>query len=64
LRQQNWGRRRVTARARGSEIGVEGMLTADDVAEVRDVVDVGQRAGDEYVPAAGDRKLRRRRRRG
>jgi hypothetical protein len=40
------------------------MLTADDVAEVRDVVDVGQRAGDEYVPAAGDRKLRRRRRRG
>lgn len=36
---------------------------ADDVPEVRDVVDVGQRAGDEYVAAAGDRKLRRRRRR-
>jgi len=31
---------------------------ADDVPEVRDVVDVGQRAGDEYVAAAGDRKLR------
>lgn len=36
---------------------------SDDVREVRDVVDVGQRAGDEYVAAAGDRKLRRRRRR-
>lgn len=36
------------------------MLTADDVAEVGDVVDIGQRAGDEYVAASGDRQLRRR----
>lgn len=31
--------------------------TSDDVAEVRDVVDVGESAGDEDVPAAGDREL-------
>jgi len=36
--------------------------TSDDVPEVRDVVHVGQGAGDEYVAAAGDRQLRRRRR--
>jgi hypothetical protein len=36
------------------------MLTADDVAEVGNVVDIGQRAGDEYVAAAGNRQLRRR----
>lgn len=36
---------------------------ANDIPEVRDVVDIGQRAGDEYVSAAGDRQLRRRRRR-
>ena len=35
---------------------------ADDVPQVRDVVDIGQSAGDEYVAATGDRKLRRRRR--
>lgn len=45
----------------GENVGAEH--AADDVAEVRDVVDVGQRAGDEYVAATGDRKLRRRRRR-
>jgi hypothetical protein len=36
------------------------MLTADDVAEVGNVVDIGQHAGDEYVAAAGNRQLRRR----
>lgn len=34
-----------------------GKFTADDVAEVRDVVDVRQGAGDEYVPLAFDWKL-------
>lgn len=32
--------------------------TSDDVAEVRNVVDVRQRAGDQDVPLAGDRELR------
>jgi hypothetical protein len=36
------------------------MLTADDVAEVGNAVDIGQHAGDEYVAAAGNRQLRRR----
>jgi hypothetical protein len=40
------------------------MLTADDVAEVGDIIDIRKCAGDEYVAAAGDRQLRRRRRRG
>lgn len=31
---------------------------SDDVPQVRDVVDIGQRTGDEDVAAAGDRKLR------
>lgn len=35
--------------------------TADDVAEVRDVVNVRQGAGDENVPLSGDRELRSRR---
>jgi len=37
--------------------------TADDVPEVGDIIDIRKRAGDEYVAAAGDRQLRRRRRR-
>lgn len=39
-------------------VGAEN--AADDVPQVRDIVDVGQRAGDEYVAAAGDRQLGRR----
>ena len=40
------------------------MLTANDVPEVGDIIDIRKRAGDEYVAAAGDRQLRRRRRGG
>jgi hypothetical protein len=41
-------------------LGRSVVLTADDVAEVGNVVDIGQRAGDEYVAAAWNRQLRRR----
>jgi hypothetical protein len=39
------------------------MLTADDVPEVGDVIDIRKCAGDKYVAAAGNRQLRRRWRR-
>jgi hypothetical protein len=37
------------------------MLTADDVPEVGNIIDIGKCAGDKYVAPAGNRQLRRRR---
>jgi hypothetical protein len=44
------------------KIGGRRVLTADDVPEVGDVIDIRKCAGDQYVAAAGNRQLRQRRR--
>ena len=49
-------KRRDIARPRVSGVDVGGEGTADDIAEMGDIVDIGKRRGDEDVPLAPDRE--------